>query len=111
METDDAGVSVMTTHIHMQVCIEGALRNRSFSGYTDDSGRSLTRKQARQGLLLLQAKGHKYMPLGECPGFDPFGKGCPGHPDPIPDTLIHAEDPVEVGSVGLEERQLEFGNL
>ena len=47
--------------------------------FEDDNGNPLTEEQAKSILLELQSKGHKLAPFGECEGFDPFGKGCPGH--------------------------------
>lgn len=38
-------------------------------------------KEAREEIAKRQALGHKLLPCSsECEGFDPFGKGCPGHP-------------------------------
>lgn len=40
----------------------------------------LSDQKARIELHNLQIKGHKYMPCANCEGFDPFERGCPGHP-------------------------------
>lgn len=67
----------------MRMLIAGAIRNKAFSGFSDN-GRELTRKEAETELRRLLAEGHKYLLVGdpkECPNFDPKGEGCPGHPD------------------------------
>ena len=71
---------------HMSVNIEGLLRNsrgRKINILEDDNGRTLTDKQARAEIARLQKLGHKLIPCGDCEGFDPFGGGCPGHPDNV----------------------------
>lgn len=46
-----------------------------------DDGRAMTDGEARVYLHNLQCEGHKLMPTTDrCEGFDPFEKGCPGHP-------------------------------
>ncbi len=71
-----------TTH-HMSMNLEGLLRNykrKKINIFSDDNGRELSDKEARQYIAELQAKGHKLMPMSDnCEGFDPFGGGCPGH--------------------------------
>lgn len=67
---------------HMSANIEGMLRNfkrKSMKGLIEDNGRLLSDKEARAELQRLQSLGHKLMPCGDCEGFDPFEKGCPGH--------------------------------
>lgn len=72
---------------HLGLSVEGALRNRSFDGYTDDNGRPLTRDQARAELEALRDRGVKMLPMGECDRFS-SETGCPGHPNPRIDWLI-----------------------
>ena len=68
---------------HMSTSIEGMLRNckgHKINFIDDDNGRPMTDKQARAEIAKLQAMGHKLIPSSNnCEGFDPFGKGCPGH--------------------------------
>ena len=78
----------MKTRHHLQMSIAGALNqhprdfHQSFKGVvTDDDGRVVSPETFRNELLRLQAKGHTLFPMAsECEGFDPFEKGCPGHP-------------------------------
>jgi hypothetical protein len=81
----------------MSVNLEGLLRNykmRKINIIEDDNGRTLSDKEARTEIARLQALGHKLMSCSnECEGFDPFGKGCPGHPIPndAPEVAIQPE--------------------
>jgi hypothetical protein len=73
----------METKFHMSVNIEGLLRyhkRKKITIMTDDDGNFLSDKEARAELARLQALGHKLLPTADCEGFDPFEKGCPGHP-------------------------------
>lgn len=78
----------MKTKHHMRLDIAGALAiplrdfRRQFKGCVrDDDGQPMTPDQFRAYLLAQQAKGHKYEAMSsDCVGFDPFEKGCPGHP-------------------------------
>ena len=67
----------------MSTNIAGMLRNykgKSMGGLLEDeNGRTLSDAEARKFLAECQAKGWKLIPCGNCEGFDPFGKGCPGH--------------------------------
>lgn len=76
----------ITGHIHMSVNIRGMLdycRRKSMAGLIiDDKGRGLSDKEARDYLYDHLEKGHKVLPMcdeDECPDFDYFGGGCPGH--------------------------------
>lgn len=72
----------MRTRRHLVVNIEGMLRyfgKKKITIIEDDNGRRLSDKEARAYLGSCLAKGYKLMPNDECEGFDPFGKGCPGH--------------------------------
>lgn len=69
----------------MSVNIEGMLRHYKGKKITfceDDQGRPMTDQQARIWISECQSKGWKLLPTADCEGFDPFGKGCPGHPLP-----------------------------
>lgn len=74
---------MMTKH-HMKASIEGMLHNfkrKKMNGLIDDeNGRPMSDSEARKFLAECQAKGWKYIPCGDCDGFDPFEKGCPSHP-------------------------------
>lgn len=72
----------MRTKRHMSANIEGMLRHykgKKMKFMEDDNGRPLSDKEARAEIARLQALGHKLIPCGNCEGFDPFDKGCPGH--------------------------------
>lgn len=75
----------MRTRRHMSVNIEGLLANckrRKITFMEHDDGTPMTDTEARTYIAECQAKGWKLLPTGDCEGFDPFGKGCPGHPIP-----------------------------
>ncbi len=69
--------------VHMSVSIEGLLRNykrKKITFFEDEDGRQMSDREARNEIARLQALGHKLIPItNKCDGFDPFGKGCPGH--------------------------------
>ena len=75
----------VTGHIHMCANIRGMLYHfgrKSMAGLFVDNGRELSDKEARDYLYDHIEKGHKVLPLcdeDECPDFDYFGGGCPGH--------------------------------
>ncbi len=67
---------------HMSVNIEGMLsyhKRKKITYMQDDDGNRISDAEARAYLYECLAKGYKLMPNDECEGFDPFGKGCPGH--------------------------------
>ncbi|MBD5210981.1 MAG: hypothetical protein HDS77_06925 [Bacteroidales bacterium] len=75
-----------TAQKHMSVNIQGMLnfyRRKSMAGLmTDDNGRSMSDKEVREELQRHLSLGHKLLPMcdeKECPDFDYFGGGCPGH--------------------------------
>lgn len=76
---------------HMSVNIEGLLLNykrKKITFMEDDDGRTMSDSEARIELAKLQKLGHKLICCSnECEGFDPFGKGCPGHD--IPDEILN----------------------
>ncbi|MBI2424173.1 MAG: phage Gp37/Gp68 family protein [Candidatus Hydrogenedentes bacterium] len=76
-----------TTRTHFSICVDGALRNKSFDGFTHDGGRWMTREEAKAELLRLQAEGVQLLPMGACEGFS-SETGCPGHPQPRIDWVI-----------------------
>ena len=72
--------------IHCSIDITGMLkyyRRKSLAGlFTTDDGRKATDKEVRDFLQKHLSEGHTCIPFGdpsECPDFDYFGKGCPGH--------------------------------
>jgi len=69
----------------MGASIEGILRNytrRKITFLDDDNGNPMSDAEARAELARLQALGHKLVGPANCEDFDPFGGGCPGHPQP-----------------------------
>lgn len=73
------------TH-HMAVSVGGALRNKSFVGFTD-GGRSLSKSEAEAELRRLDAAGVKLLSMGGCDEFS-SETGCPGHRNPCIDWVI-----------------------
>lgn len=75
----------ITGKIHMAINIRGMIehyRRKSMRGVITDNGRPLSDEDARNYLYDLLAKGYKIMPMcdeKDCPEFDYFGGGCPGH--------------------------------
>jgi hypothetical protein len=73
----------MRTKHHMAVNIQGLLNfhgRKKIRCMEDDDGNPVSDAEARAYLAECQAKGYKLIPRTDCEGFDPFGKGCPGHP-------------------------------
>ena len=72
-------------YIHTCVNIRGILnlyRRKSMAGFIIDDDRYMSDIEARNYLLDHIEKGHKVLPMcdeDECPNFDYFGGGCPGH--------------------------------
>lgn len=71
---------------HMAMNLAGLLRNygrRSLKGFFfDEKGREMSDAECREYIAECQAKGWKVIPMcgeAECPNFDHFDKGCPGH--------------------------------
>lgn len=71
---------------HMSINLEGMLRNhkhKSMKGFfLDDKGNEMSDKECREYIAECQAKGWKKIPMcadEECPDFDHFENGCPGH--------------------------------
>ena len=58
--------------------IEGALRNKSFGGFTNDDGTPCSKKDVKKFLQEQLSLGRRVIPLGKCEGFD-YQTGCPGH--------------------------------
>jgi len=63
---------------HVQLDIEGALKNRSFYGFRNEDGTPAHWKQVEKFLKESLAEGKVYLPMGDCEGFS-FVTGCPGH--------------------------------
>lgn len=73
-----------TTRRHVAQSIEGCLRNNPIGtiDFLEKDGKVLSDKEARAELQSLLDQGHKLLPTvsaEECPDFDVFGGGCPGH--------------------------------
>lgn len=71
---------------HMSMNLAGLLRNygrRNMKGiFLDDKENEMSDSECRKYIAECQAKGWKVIPMcdeKECPDFDHFGKGCPGH--------------------------------
>lgn len=74
----------MRTTRHLAQSIEGCLRNYPVGeiDFLEKDGKALSDAEARTELNILLEKGHKLLPAAsaeECPDFDVFGGGCPGH--------------------------------
>jgi hypothetical protein len=69
----------------MRLDIKGCLMNwktKELKGmFRHDDGRAMSGEEAKDELLNELSRGHNYLPFGECVGFDPIEKGCPGHAD------------------------------
>jgi hypothetical protein len=76
-----------TKTIHLRLDIKGALMNwddRMFRGmFKTDDGTPMGGREAKARLIDLVAKGHNFLPYGDCEGFDPVANGCPGHVKPV----------------------------
>ena len=72
----------MPTRRHMRVDIQGALNNwsntRMIGVWRDDKGGHYSPHDAKFRLLMARDKGYKFLPVGDCEGFD-YQTGCPGH--------------------------------
>ena len=75
------------TFSHFCLSLEGALRwpkrqfDRQFKGcIRDDDGTVMSTAAAREKFQILLSKGIKLIPAGKCDNFDPYDKGCLGHP-------------------------------
>lgn len=71
---------------HLSVDISGMLkyyRRKSMNGLMrDDNGRLMNDKEVRAELQRHLSLGHTVLPMcddKDCPDFDYFGGGCPGH--------------------------------
>ncbi len=65
---------------HMRLDIKGAIRNKSFKGFTDDKGNSLPPKIAEAQLKIMDYEGKRYMKIGDCDNWSEE-EGCLGHKD------------------------------
>lgn len=75
------------TTMHMSANVEGALRNRSFSGLIADDGRELSEAEAEAQLRELQRHGVRLIAANGCDNFDPE-TGCRGHACPRLDWVV-----------------------
>lgn len=83
MQQEETRKPISTT-THLRIDIAGCLRNNTpkqlkWMFTNSETGRDLTGKEAHNFLINELSKGHKYLPAGDCPDFDPM-LGCPGHP-------------------------------
>ena len=75
----------VTEYKHLCVnirCMLNQFRRKSMEGLIVDKGRELSDEEVRNYLYDHIEKGHKVLPMcdeDECPDFDYFGCGCPGH--------------------------------
>lgn len=71
---------------HLSYDIKGVLKlyeGKSMDGLLTVEGKTLNDSEARQFLNDCIEKGYKCLPMGssdDCPNFDYYGGGCPGHP-------------------------------
>lgn len=66
--------------IHVCLDIRGAIRNRSYQGFTNDDGSEASESEVEFFLLDELLKGRKVLPMTNppCDGFC-YQTGCPGH--------------------------------
>lgn len=72
---------------HMSVSVSGALRNKAFYGFSDGTGKLMSKRAAEAELLWLVAQGVEVIPMDGCDNFDPK-EGCRGHSQPSIDWVI-----------------------
>lgn len=78
----------MAKRIHMSVNIKGFLRNfkgKHLNGMMTDNGVPLSGRECRNRLYRMLSEGKKLIRTcdeSECPDFDEFENGCPGHEIP-----------------------------
>ena len=71
--------------MHMGMSIKGCLdryKRKKINFFTNDDGSQCSDREAREYLKECLEKGWDSFPMcgsEECPDFDHFGKGCPGH--------------------------------
>lgn len=68
---------------HSCLNIEGAIRNKAFSIFSDDNGNPISAAEGEKYLRAELAKGHRVIPMGKCDNFD-YQKGCQGHSEKAP---------------------------
>jgi len=78
---------VLRSRTHMSASVAGALQNKAFYGFTNDSGKLLSKDAVKAELLRLQAQGVEVIPMDGCDDFDPK-EGCRGHAEPRVDWVI-----------------------
>lgn len=64
--------------MHLVVDVALALEAGDLSHFQNTAGRPLSRDEARAELEKALAAGINFLPVGDCPTFDPK-TGCPGH--------------------------------
>jgi len=76
-----------STTIHVSLNVEGAIRNRSFHGFVDESGKELAPADAEYELRRASLLGIKLVNSDGCHNFDP-DSGCRGHRNSRLDWVI-----------------------
>ena len=56
---------------HMSVSVDGAIRNKAFYGFTDSSGKLMTKKASGGAFDYIENEGIKLLPMDGCDNFDP----------------------------------------
>lgn len=73
------GEAKKCTKYHFRLDVRGAIRNKSFSGFQHNDGRTMSKDEAFDALCELLKAGKDFIPVGNCDNFDER-KGCLGHP-------------------------------
>jgi hypothetical protein len=63
---------------HMRQSVEGALRNRAFSHFSNADGTPISEELAEHRLTELLTQGVRFIPCGECDNWSQT-EGCLGH--------------------------------
>lgn len=64
---------------HVSMSVRGAIKNKSFDGFTNKEGLPVSKQEAQDFLLDQLAMGREKIPFGEpCEGYS-YKDGCPGH--------------------------------
>ncbi|HEY1033974.1 MAG TPA: hypothetical protein VGE09_03220 [Pseudoxanthomonas sp.] len=97
-----------TTH-HLRVDIKGVLwealdKSKLHGMFQSGDGHTLNAREAFNELIDKLRQGHRFIKCGDCDGFDPFEKGCPGHP-----KEPQQSDGIQRGNSDLEPSQLADG--
>lgn len=96
-------MSTSTTH-HLRVEIRGVLwdaldKSQLHGMFRSGDGRTLSAREAFDTLVDKLQQGHRFIQCGNCEGFDPFEKACPGHPHQAEQAV--GDDGIQRGNVDL----------